>query len=103
MAPRFGFSWDVKGDNRSKIFGNAGRYFLPVANVINIKQAGGFLDRRVYYYFAGTEPFEYNGVTKQRAILGAQFARRRLPRRWHGGRPAWAKSMPTWIRFIRTS
>lgn len=74
VAPRFGFSWDVKGDSRSKIFGNAGRYFLPVANVINIKQAGGFLDRRVYYYFDGIEPFEYNGAIKQRAILGDQFA-----------------------------
>jgi outer membrane receptor for ferrienterochelin and colicin len=74
VAPRFGFSWDVTGDKRSKIFGNAGRYFLPVANVINIKQAGGFLDRRVYYYFGGLEPFEYNGAIKERAILGTQFA-----------------------------
>ncbi|WP_116812570.1 TonB-dependent receptor [Steroidobacter cummioxidans] len=74
VAPRFGFSWDVKGDSRSKLFGNAGRYFLPVANVINIKQAGGFLDRRVYYYFGGLESFDYNGATKQRPILGAQFA-----------------------------
>ena len=74
VAPRFGFSWDLKGDSRSKIFGNAGRYFLPVANVINIKQAGGFLDRRTYYYFDGWEPFDYNGVTKQRPRLGQQFA-----------------------------
>ncbi|HEY0685077.1 MAG TPA: TonB-dependent receptor [Steroidobacter sp.] len=73
IAPRFGFSWDVKGDQRSKIFGNAGRYFLPVANVINIKQAGGFLDRRTFYYFEGFEPFDYNGVTRYRPILGAQF------------------------------
>jgi hypothetical protein len=73
IAPRFGFSWDVRGDKRSKIFGNAGRYFLPVANVINIKQAGGFLDRRTYYFFDGFEPFDYNGVTKQRPKLGAQF------------------------------
>ncbi len=49
VAPRVGFSWDMKGDNRTKLFGNAGRYFLPVANVINIKQAGGFLDERTYY------------------------------------------------------
>ena len=39
IAPRLGFSWDMKGDGRMKLFGNAGRYFLPVANVINIKQA----------------------------------------------------------------
>ncbi|MFC4313349.1 TonB-dependent receptor domain-containing protein [Steroidobacter flavus] len=74
VAPRFGFSWDVRGDKRSKIFGNAGRYFLPVANVINIKQAGGFLDRRTYYYSGGTAIFDYNGEPNERPILGAQFA-----------------------------
>ncbi len=41
LAPRLGFSWDVRGDGTTKVFGNLGRYFLPVANVINIKQAGG--------------------------------------------------------------
>lgn len=54
IAPRFGFSWDVNGDGRSKIFGNAGRYYLPVANVINIKQAGPFLDARRFYFWDGT-------------------------------------------------
>ena len=73
VAPRVGFSWDVKGDNRSKLFGNAGRYFLPVANVINIKQAGGFLDRRTFYQFLGFESFDYNGLTRQRPVLGAQI------------------------------
>ena len=73
IAPRFGFSWDMRGDNRSKLFGNAGRYFLPVANVINIKQAGGFLDARTFYEFLGFESFDYNGTTRQRPILGAQL------------------------------
>jgi hypothetical protein len=72
IAPRFGFSWDMRGDGRTKLFGNAGRYFLPVANVINIKQAGGFLDARNWYVFNGFENFDYNGVTRQRPILGAQ-------------------------------
>ncbi|HEU4625788.1 MAG TPA: TonB-dependent receptor [Steroidobacteraceae bacterium] len=72
LAPRFGFSFDMKGDGRTKLFGNAGRYFLPVANVINIKQAGGFLDARTWYVFNGFESFTYNGVTKQRPILGPQ-------------------------------
>jgi outer membrane receptor protein involved in Fe transport len=73
IAPRFGFSWDMKGDGGTKLFGNAGRYFLPVANVINIKQAGGFLDRRTFYVFEGFEDFDYNGLTRQRPILGAQL------------------------------
>ncbi len=72
IVPRFGFSWDMKGDGRTKLFGNAGRYFLPVANVINIKQAGGFLDARNWYVFEGFETFEYNGIARQRPILGAQ-------------------------------
>ena len=72
IAPRFGFSWDMKGDGRTKLFGNAGRYFLPVANVINIKQAGGFLDARNWYVFEGLEEFEYEGTTNERPILGAQ-------------------------------
>lgn len=73
LAPRFGFSWDVKGDTRTKVFGNLGRYFLPVANVINIKQAGGFADERTFYVFEGLEDFVYNGETYQRPILGAQI------------------------------
>jgi carboxypeptidase family protein/TonB-dependent receptor-like protein len=72
LAPRFGFSWDMKGDGGTKLFGNAGRYYLPVANVINIKQAGAFLDARNWYVFEGFENFDYNGVTRQRPILGAQ-------------------------------
>jgi hypothetical protein len=73
LAPRFGFSWDTRGDGRTKIFGNAGRYYLPVANVINIKQAGGFLDRRTFYAFNGFETFTHNGATSQRPILGPQI------------------------------
>ena len=73
LAPRFGFSWDMNGDGRTKLFGNVGRYFLPVANVINIKQAGGFRDERTYYVFDGLEDFEYNGAIYQRPMLGAQI------------------------------
>ena len=73
LAPRLGFSWDTVGDGRTKIFGTLGRYFLPVANVINIKQAGGFSDVRTFYAFNGLEDFTFNGNTYQRPILGAQI------------------------------
>lgn len=73
LAPRLGLSWDVRGDQRSKLFANAGRYFLPVANVINIKQAGAFLDERTFYAFGGFSPFQYNGQTYQAPILGARI------------------------------
>lgn len=73
LAPRFGFSWDMRGDGTTKLFGNVGRYFLPVSNVINIKQAGGFLDERTYYVLQGLEDFEFDGQVYQRPILGAQI------------------------------
>jgi len=72
-APRFGFAWDMKGDGTTKLFGNVGRYFLPVANVINIKQAGGLLDERTYYALDGWQTKTLNGLTYVTPILGAQI------------------------------
>ncbi|KRG71965.1 TonB-dependent receptor [Pseudoxanthomonas dokdonensis] len=71
-APRFGFAWDMRGDGSTKLFGNVGRYFLPVANVINIKQAGGLLDERTYYAFDGWEVRELNGNQYLFPRLGPQ-------------------------------
>lgn len=74
VAPRLGLSWDINGDQRSKVFMNIGRYFLPVANVINVKQAGAFLDERTFYAFDGTfTPFERNGQTFLQPNLGPQI------------------------------
>ncbi len=72
-APRVGFSWDMRGDGTTKVFGNVGRYFLPVANVINIKQAGALLDERTFYGFDGWELLERNGVQSAMPIPGPQF------------------------------
>ncbi|MDQ3160330.1 MAG: TonB-dependent receptor, partial [Pseudomonadota bacterium] len=41
IAPRLGFSWDVNGDSTFKVFGNAGRYYIPVASNTNIRASGG--------------------------------------------------------------
>jgi len=73
IAPRLGFSWDMKGDGSVKLFGNLGRYFLPVANVINIKQAGGLLDERTYYAFNGWDYETLNGSQYAVPILGPQI------------------------------
>ncbi|HET6551907.1 MAG TPA: TonB-dependent receptor [Dyella sp.] len=73
-APRFGFSWDMKGDGTTKLYGNLGRYYLPVANVINIKQAGGLLDERTYYAFGGWNTLtDANGNKYAVPILGPQL------------------------------
>src|SRR3546814_18324000 len=61
------------GDGTTKLFGNVGRYYLPVANVINIKQGGALLDERTFYGFDGWEIRERDGVTYAVPILGAQF------------------------------
>ncbi|SEP10129.1 TonB-dependent Receptor Plug Domain [Luteibacter sp. UNC138MFCol5.1] len=73
IAPRLGFSWDLKGDGTMKVFGNLGRYYLPVANVINIKQAGGLLDQRTYYAFDGYQMLDRNGSPYAMPILGPQI------------------------------
>ncbi|HET6431156.1 TonB-dependent receptor [Dyella sp.] len=70
IAPRLGFAWDMKGDGSTKLFGNLGRYYLPVANVINIKQAGGLLDERSAHRFLGWETREINGVQYAFPIVG---------------------------------
>jgi len=73
-APRFGFSWDVKGDGTTKLYGNLGRYYLPVANVINIKQAGGLLDQRTFYAFGGWQTLtDANGNQYAIPVLGPQL------------------------------
>ena len=43
-APRLGFSWDVNGDSSFKVFGNAGRYYIPVYANTNVRLAGAELD-----------------------------------------------------------
>jgi len=73
-APRFGFSWDLKGDGTTKLYGNLGRYYLPVANVINIKQAGGLLDQRTFYAFGGWQTLtDANGNQYAIPVLGPQL------------------------------
>ncbi|HET8554396.1 MAG TPA: TonB-dependent receptor [Rhodanobacteraceae bacterium] len=73
ISPRVGFSWDVKGDGTTKLFGNIGRYFLPVANVINIKQGGALLDARTFYGFDGWQILEHDGVQYAFPKLGPKF------------------------------
>ena len=94
-SPRLGFSWDFNGDSSLKIFGNIGRYFLPVANVINIKQAGPFLDRRTFYVFNG---FDANNIP----ILGEQLGEVDVRRATARCPTCAVKSTRTWIRSTRT-
>jgi hypothetical protein len=55
-APRLGFSWDIKGDSSMKLFGNAGRYYIPVYSNTNVRLAGAELDWNEWYTFTSIDP-----------------------------------------------
>ncbi|HVK51616.1 MAG TPA: TonB-dependent receptor [Pseudoxanthomonas sp.] len=75
IAPRMGFSWDMKGDGSTKLYGNLGRYYLPVTNNINVTFAGGLTDEYTYYALNGwtvaTNPA--TGAPYSAPVLGAQL------------------------------
>jgi len=56
LAPRLGFAWDVKGDASLKVYGNAGRYFIPVASNTNIRATQGELYEQRFFTFNGRDP-----------------------------------------------
>lgn len=55
-APRLGFSWDVNGDSTFKVFGNAGRYYIPVASGSNIGATTATEITEVWYFLDGIDP-----------------------------------------------
>lgn len=55
-APRLGFSWDVNGDSTFKVFGNAGRYYIPVASNTNIRGSTGEYSDETWYELLGVNP-----------------------------------------------
>lgn len=75
FSPRLGFSWDVKGDGTMKLFGNAGRYYIPLTNKLTDYFGGGTTDEHTYYLLNGltekTDPI--TGETYLSPDLGAQL------------------------------
>ena len=55
-APRLGFSWDMAGDSTRKLFGNAGRYFIPVMANTNVRLAGAETFWEEFYTFSAIDP-----------------------------------------------
>ena len=53
LAPRLGFSWDVFGDSTFKLYGNAGRYYIPVASNSSIRATGAEYSDANFYYVTG--------------------------------------------------
>ena len=56
FAPRLGFSWDVFGDSTFKVFGNAGRYALPLTPSVAVRGASASLFSRQNFNFTGVDP-----------------------------------------------
>ena len=56
LAPRIGFSWDVRGDATWKLFGNAGRYYLATPNQAAIRGASASLNTTEYFTYTGVDP-----------------------------------------------
>ncbi|OKY27601.1 TonB-dependent receptor [Thalassotalea sp. PP2-459] len=50
LAPRLGFTWDINGEGERKLYGTAGRYYIPVASNSNIRAAGSETFIEDYYY-----------------------------------------------------
>lgn len=49
LAPRIGLSYDLFGNQKTKLFANYGRYHLPVASNTNVRLAGGEYFTEAYY------------------------------------------------------
>ena len=56
FGPRLGFSWDLNGDSTFKIFGNAGRYALPIASNVAIRGSSPSLYSQQYLYYDAVDP-----------------------------------------------
>ncbi len=56
FGPRLGFSWDVFGDSTFKVFGNAGRYALPLTATVAVRGASAALFTRQEYTYTGFDP-----------------------------------------------
>lgn len=55
LAPRGGFSFDANGDSTLKVFGNYGRYYIPVASNTNVRMTQGELYTHTFYTYANKD------------------------------------------------
>ena len=73
IAPRLGLVWDVKGNAETKVFANAGRYYIPVMSNTNVRLAGAELDYTDYYAWNGTYGSDKFELPTRGAQLGSRL------------------------------
>ena len=73
ISPRLGFSWDMRGDGTTKLFGNAGRYYIPLTNKLTDYFGGGTTDEHIYYVLDGWEERSDGSGTYYVPDRGAQI------------------------------
>ncbi|OGT59510.1 MAG: hypothetical protein A3E01_01655 [Gammaproteobacteria bacterium RIFCSPHIGHO2_12_FULL_63_22] len=56
FGPRLGFSWDVNGDSSLKVYGNAGRYALPLSATVAVRGASASLFDTQTCRYTGVDP-----------------------------------------------
>ena len=69
-APRGGVSWDLKGDGSTKLYANAGRYYIPVYANTNVRLSGAETFYTDYFLFNGTFSTDGKSVPGRGAQLG---------------------------------
>ncbi|WP_161786106.1 TonB-dependent receptor [Lysobacter antibioticus] len=55
-SPRLGFSWDINGDSSFKVYGTAGRYFIPIPNMLAITLSNYTDFVASYHTYQGIDP-----------------------------------------------
>lgn len=71
-APRLGASWDVSGKGDLKVYGNLGRYYIPVYANTNVRLAGSETNYQEFYRYGGS----LGAAPQQLPALGAQLGSR---------------------------
>ncbi|MCP4897819.1 MAG: TonB-dependent receptor, partial [bacterium] len=53
LAPRVGIVWDIRGDGRSKLYGNAGIYHMPIRTESSLHVGSGAFSQDAWYTLEG--------------------------------------------------
>lgn len=69
-APRAGLAFDVQGNGQTKLYTNAGRYYIPVYANTNVRLSGSETFYTDYFAFDGTFSPDGKSVPGQGAQLG---------------------------------